>query len=124
MGEQALLAFTTLMVRVRMVPALPSRMSARMKSDSDGKGPAVSEGVTAQLPLVLVVPPVAEPPSLAPVGESPPQPKASAAPATPSAPSASRRPIALFIAPPRLSFGTPLYRDDPRRAGATALAAR
>ena len=51
---------TTVIARVSAVPLLPSRISLRMKSVSDGNGPAVSVGVTAHAAFVfpVVVPPV------------------------------------------------------------------
>ena len=69
-------------------------MSLRNRSVSDGKGPTVSLGVTAQAAL-LPAPVVGVAASVVGlVGDSP-QPNASAAPAAPSVPSASRRPIFL-----------------------------
>src|SRR5262245_8848855 len=81
------------MVSVRRVPGLPSRMSARNRSVSEGKRPAVSVGVTAHCPLLRATLEALVPVSLAP--ESPPHPSARSAPAPPSTPSASRRPIWL-----------------------------
>jgi hypothetical protein len=76
-----------------VVPLLPSRMSLRIKSVSEGYGPMVSVGVTAQ--AALVVPPAVVPLVVAVglVGVSPPHPATSAAPAAPSIAMASRRPI-------------------------------
>src|SRR5947209_3882428 len=54
-GAQPLLALTTLIVSVNGVPGFPSRTSLRTNCPRDGYGPAVSDGVTTQVPLVDVV---------------------------------------------------------------------
>src|SRR5689334_12085080 len=52
-APQALFVLTTTMVSVTGRPGLFSRMSLRTKSDSDGNGPIVSVGVTAQVALLV-----------------------------------------------------------------------
>src|SRR6185503_19533296 len=79
----------------------PSRTSLLNRSVSDGYGPMVSVGVTAQAVLLLVVGVVVLVVDDGLAGESP-QPSATAAPAAPIAAIASRRPILLvFIRAPR-----------------------
>src|SRR5688572_17555445 len=93
-GPQLLFVLTTVIMRVSVVPPLPSRISLRIRSVSDGDGPIVSVGVTAHAAFV-VLPPVVVPPvvvvGLASV--SSPHPAIRAAPAAPSIARASRRPI-------------------------------
>src|SRR5262245_504902 len=99
-GPHELLVLTTVMVNVSGRPCLFSRMSLRMKSESDGYGPIVSFGDTTHVAVdvtggvvvvvvVVVVVAVAVPLGL--VGVSPLHADDSAALATPSSPSASRR---------------------------------
>jgi hypothetical protein len=83
-----------------------SRTSLRKRSFSDGYGPTVSVGVTAQAALVeVVVVEFDEVVVVGLVGESP-QPKAIAALAAPMTAIASRRPIflLLIVAPRNFRF--------------------
>jgi hypothetical protein len=80
-------------VSVTGVPLFPSRISLRIRSVSDGYGPIVSVGVTAQdapdsVPVGVVVVVVVA----GLVGEPAAQPNARAAPAAPNIATASRRP--------------------------------
>src|SRR4051812_24299091 len=81
------------MPRFSSVPDLPSRISLLNKWVKDGKGPAVSAGVSAQ--AALVEPPAAGAASTVVEGAAGelPHPSAMAALAAPIIPSASRRPI-------------------------------
>src|SRR5262245_51194774 len=73
-------------------------MSLRMRSVSEGNGPAVSWGVTAHCALVLVVVAVLGVVVVVGlVGDESPQPNANAAPAALNAPRASRRPIIFVV---------------------------
>ena len=54
-GLQLLFVLTTVIVSASVVPLLPSRISLRIRSVSEGKGPTVSAGVTAHAELVPVV---------------------------------------------------------------------
>jgi hypothetical protein len=96
-GLQLLLESTTAIISVIVVPLLPSRMSLRKSSASEGYGPTVSDGVTAQAALVVPVPVVVVVMVDGLVGLFPPHPSASAAPAAPIAHIASRRPICLLF---------------------------
>src|SRR5687767_14817288 len=86
MAAHALLVLTTLMVSVRTVPVLVSRISLRKRSVIDGQGPMVSFGVTAQAAFVERGGGVDE----GVVDESL-HPSANAAPAAPMTVKASRR---------------------------------
>src|SRR5439155_5177322 len=97
-AAQLAFTLTTLIVSVRTVPVLVSRMSLRKISVTDGYGPMVSVGVTAQALFVdPVVVPVVVVVAEGLVDELL-QPKASAAPAAaPIAPIASRRLIRFIV---------------------------
>jgi hypothetical protein len=105
-GAQALFVLTTLMIKVSGSPCLPSLMSLRVKSASDGYGPMVSLGDTTHaavdvaggvvvVPLVVVVVVVVVVVGL--VGLSPLHAEPNAAPAIPRRPSASRRLSGLTV---------------------------